>query len=123
MVGRGEECRQRAQREHLLIVFAKLLAHLLIQPGKADVFVVGGQRTVTQRVLGVGDLLVENGPDFGLRPQVLFDFLQRALVLPIARLRWCRLVGDIEHGVSGLHGTFYLVEYQAFLALDARYIQ
>ncbi|MNI51330.1 hypothetical protein D3C73_1060510 [compost metagenome] len=74
-------------------------------------------------MLGVGDLLVEQCPNFGLRPEVLLDLLQCALVLAIARLWRCGLVGDIEHGVSGLHGLFYLVEHQAFLALDTRYIQ
>ncbi|MOA36651.1 hypothetical protein D3C78_1581870 [compost metagenome] len=54
---------------------------------------------------------------------MLLDLFQCALVLPVTRL-WRRgLVGDIEHRVSGLDGTFYLVEYQAFLALDTGYIQ
>lgn len=47
----------------------------------------------------------------------------RSFALRVTGLWRRRLVGDIQHGVGGLHGFLDLADHQPFVTFDARHIQ
>ena len=119
VIGRCQESRKCAEWEYFTVVPSELLTHFFIHFHQAILFILLDQRLLKRH--GVGNLLVKNRPHFGLRSQMLLDFLQRAFTF-FASLRWRSLVGDIEHSVRSLYRFLDFLQHQFLFSFDTWHI-